>query len=202
MRRTAQRGTLEPGPQLPGRPNTRKWLIGCAVAFAAFLVFCVGTAYIGAWYAQRQMNKMIGDFQQKGFQQVKGQQINVTQPITGKTLYFGQVVKIDADSATDLAIFAQQADINGKVNGTLYFRGQTLNVAKGASVTGDLDVLGQVINLYGTVGGQVKGRYQQLNNQGTVGGAARPSLESTGLESTGVAPAAPATVQSTAVQST
>ncbi len=90
--------------------------------------------------------------------------IEETQPIDSSRVYTAQVVIIRDDVEADIAIMSQSAEIHGTVNGDIDFLGQVLIIQSNAVVTWDVRVeMGQLIQVQGTVEGEVTGSYQILD---------------------------------------
>ena len=78
--------------------------------------------------------------------------------ITDKRVFSSQVVRLDVDCSTDLAVFAQSCTIEGEVHGDLYFGGQHLEISRNATVYGSIHIIGaQVASISGTVKGDITG---------------------------------------------
>jgi hypothetical protein len=146
-----------------------KCLIGCGIGCLVLIILSglilgVG-GYFGYKYVIGKVNTWSKEFEDMGFEKVKGQIIEIANDVNVPTLYMGQTVKIMGDCKKDIAIIAQTAEIHGKVDGTVYFRGQVLVIQPRAVIEGDLDVKAQSIEIYGQVKGQIKGSYQTLENK-------------------------------------
>jgi hypothetical protein len=148
-----------------------KTAIGCgAVAFLLMVVICGGIVWVGYLAvdkAQEVVQQVIQElekqteafavrFEAQGFDRVKGQMVEVTKDVERPTVYTAQVFRLEADSAADLAVMAQVAEINGTINGDLHFLGQSLTIHPDAVITGNLHVqMAQVVDNRGTVEGEV-----------------------------------------------
>jgi len=153
-----------PHTQLQNPKKKSKWALGCGIGCAVIIVLVIGGSIGGYFYVKGKLKAVTSEFTKLGFQAKEmAQIIDERDPISKKTLYIGQVVKIFSDSSTDIAIVAQTAEIHGKINGNVYFRGQVLTILPKGEVTGDVDVWAQVVKNQGKIGGQVKGTYQVLN---------------------------------------
>jgi len=149
-----------------GMSATTKWLLGCGCGCGGLVVLFIA-ACIGGWmYGMSYVNGIVEELESKGFNKVRMQQVVVVgEPAKDKDLYVGQVVKITNGAEGDLAIVAQIAEISGKVNGKVYFRGQILKVMPGAEITNGLDVKAQIINDRGSIKGDITGTYQSKTDQ-------------------------------------
>jgi hypothetical protein len=150
----------------PPRSTRRRWWLGCGCGCLILLLLAL-LALAGVATLWRYMQAYAEEVRAMGFEQcVTGQEIQAMQPVTGQTLLWGQFVKIDAGSTTNVAIIAQEATIDGTINGDVYFFGQYLTIGPGATVKGDVHVkIAQRIYLYGSVEGEIEGTYQTLNRQ-------------------------------------
>ena len=78
--------------------------------------------------------------------------------ISEKRVFSSQVVRLNIDCSTDLAVFAQSCTIEGEVHGDLYFGGQHLDLSRNATVHGSIHIIGaQVASISGTVKGDITG---------------------------------------------
>ena len=156
------------GPHVmePKRSGARKWLIGCGIGCLVLIIILIVAGYFGFKAGMKMVNQMTKEFEDQGFKKVMGQQINVSGQVTEKTLYVGQVVKMTGTCTTDMAIFAQMAEIDGKIDGTLYFRGQVLTIGPKAEIMKDLDLWAQMATVNGTVHGKILGTYQTSTGKG------------------------------------
>ena len=146
-----------------GMSTGAKWGIGCGCGCLVMVVLIVVGVVFGVRFAKNKVAGMTQDLKQHGFEkEVKGQAIDVTDEITEPILYAGQVVKILGNCTTNLAILAQVAEIHGRVDGKVYFRGQILTIQPNAVLMNGLDVTAQVIQNYGTINGEITGVYQSI----------------------------------------
>lgn len=150
-------------PPSSGRSIVVGLLVGCATLLViAGVLACGGLLFLG-WKGYGQLDKFAGPFQARGYERVQGQVIEVSQPVSKPTVYVAQVVKLNADADADLAVMAQVAEIAATVHGDIDFLGQTLVVKPNGVVHGDIRVQGaQVIDVKGTVDGEIAGSYQIL----------------------------------------
>jgi len=99
-----------------------------------------------------------------GFEKVaSGQMLDMAEPVTEPILLKGQMVRIMAGSTTNLAVLAQACEVNGRIEGTLYFRGQVLTVNPGAVITGGVNAHAQALVNHGTIKGGITGKHQALS---------------------------------------
>lgn len=157
--------------QPQGLSSGAKTAIGCAaVAFVVMTLICGGIVWVGYLAVdkagevfqqvvkelEKQTEAFAARFEAEGYERVRGQVVKVTTDVEKPTVYTVQVFELDADSAADLAVMAQVAEIKGTIDGDLHFLGQTLTIHPDAVITGDLHVqLAQVIDNRGTVQGEI-----------------------------------------------
>ena len=157
--------------QPQGLSSGAKMAIGCAaVAFVFMALVCGGIVWVGYLAVdkaqvlveqvikemEKQVEAFAVRFEAQGYERVKGQVVEVTKDIERPTVYTVQVFKLEADSAADLAVMAQVAEINGTIDGDLHFLGQSLTIHPDAVITGDLHVqMAQVVDNRGSVEGEV-----------------------------------------------
>ena len=150
------------------RKSSRKkrWLWGCGGGCLVVVLVFAGLCLWGVSFVKGKFNEMTAELEQMGFERRQtAQTVEVRESIEGKPLYVAQMVKILADAPGDVAIVAQMAEIHGKIDGTLYFRGQMLTIMANAEITGDVNVKAQAVRNLGKVGGNVTGAYQTLQNE-------------------------------------
>lgn len=149
-----------------GMSTGAKWGIGCGIGCLTLIIIIAIVAFIGFKFVKGKVESMTRELKQLGFENVvKGQVLEVRKEITEPTLYIGQVVKIFGNCKTDLAIIAQMAEIHGKVDGKVYFRGQVLVIQPKAELLKDLDVMAQMILKHGKVSGEITGQYQAIDDK-------------------------------------
>jgi hypothetical protein len=167
--------------QPQGLSGGAKVAIGCgAVAFLFMVVICGGIVWMWAIVLDRapaviqqaeeaalrvmkeaeklamQSEAFAERFEAEGYVRVTGQVLAVTQDIEQPTVYTVQVFQLNADSAADLAVAAQVAEIHGRIDGDLHFLGQSLIIHPDAVITGNLHVqTAEVVDNRGTVEGEV-----------------------------------------------
>jgi hypothetical protein len=128
-----------------------------------FVLLAVVGIVIGAFYVKNLITDYEAELKHSGFEQVvQSTAVTITDPITEPLLLKGQAVKIMADCSTNLAVLAQVCEVYGKIDGTLYFRGQILTIQPGAEILGGMDVKAQVLQNYGRVEGDVIGEFQLI----------------------------------------
>ena len=106
-----------------------RWLVGCAaVLFGGMLL--LGIAGYSGWnYFMGKVDTWAQEFEDQGFNRVSDMQMQeITGQVDEKNLYVGQMVRLRGKITQDVAIIAQLATIYGEVEGTVYFRGQSLHV--------------------------------------------------------------------------
>jgi hypothetical protein len=190
-------GTPQAAPQMPQTPgqsippapqkrsNAWKWLAGCGCGCLIIIALVMGASFFGVKKVvdkiKEAAEKVTAEFVDQGYKRVGtgtgiGQVIEVTEDVSEKTVYIAQVVKIMGTCHDDIAIVAQQAEIHGTVEGNVSFFGQVLVVQPSAVIKKNLDSkFAQVIQVYGSVEGQITGNYQQL--QDSRQGQTQPSPE-------------------------
>ena len=150
------------------RKSSRKklWLWGCGGGCLVVILVVAALSLWGYFFVKGKLNEMTAELEQMGFERrATAQAVDVRGNIEGRPMYVGQIVKVFSDAPGDVAIVAQVAEIHGKINGTLYFRGQVLTIMAKAEITGDVNVKAQVIRNLGKIGGNVTGTYQALQNE-------------------------------------
>jgi hypothetical protein len=151
-----------------GMSTGAKWGIGCGIGCLTLIIIIAIAAFIGFRYVKGKVESITQELKQIGFEkEVKGQMLEVRDDITEPTIYIGQGVKILGNCKTDLAIIAQMAEIHGKVDGKVYFRGQVLVIQPKAELLNGLDVTAQVIQKHGKVNGKITGKYQAIDDDKT-----------------------------------
>ena len=149
-----------------GMSTGAKWGTGCGIGCLTLIVIIAVVGFIGFRFAKGKLGAMTQEMEELGFENVVKQQvIEVRDEITEPTLYMGQMVKILGNCTTNLAIIAQAAEIHGKVDGKVYFRGQMLTIQPTAELLNGLDVTAQAIQKYGKVHGEIAGQYQALDDK-------------------------------------
>ena len=155
-------------PNLPkqGMSTGAKWGLGCGIGCLTLILIAAIAGFAGYRFLMRCVDTMTQELRQRGFEKVvKGQAIVVKDEITEPTLYLGQAVKILGDCKTNLAIIAQLAEIHGRVDGKVYFRGQMLTIQPKAELLNGLDITAQVLQKYGKITGGITGKYQTISDQ-------------------------------------
>jgi len=152
-------------PAKKGMSTGAKWGVGCGIGCLTLVVIIGVASFFIYRFAMGKLDEMTQEMTELGFENVVTQQvIEVTTEITEPTLYLGQVVKILADCSTNLAVIAQIAEIHGKVEGKVYFRGQVLTIQPNGELMNGLDVLAQGVQNLGTINGEITGQYQEINS--------------------------------------
>ena len=140
-----------------------KVAIGCGSGCLILIVLVLIVVGAGAFYVKKLMTQYETELKGYGFEKVQsGQMIDITEPITEPTLLKAQIVTLDADCPVDLAVMAQVCEVNGRIDGKLYFRGQVLMLNAGSEVTGGVDAKAQVVQNAGTVSGGISGEFQLI----------------------------------------
>ncbi|MBN1788814.1 MAG: hypothetical protein JW806_10545 [Sedimentisphaerales bacterium] len=161
----------QPQPQVViQQKNTgARCLIGCGIGCLILIILMVLVTGIGGYfgykYVMGKVNAWTQEFENMGFEKVKGQIIEVAEDVNAPKLYLGQTVKIMGNCEKDVAIISQIAEIHSNVKGTVYFRGQSIIIQPGAVIEGDLDIVAQTVEVYGQVKGDIKGEYQVMEDK-------------------------------------
>ena len=153
--------------QKKGMSTGAKVGIACGIGCLVIIIGIIIASFLGYRFFMGKVDEMTAEFKEIGFEtEVKGQAIEVTEEINEPTIFIGQSVIIIGDCKTDMAIIAQMADIYGKVEGKVYFRGQMISIQRGAELLNGLDVKAQVVTNYGKIDGEITGEYQAIDNKG------------------------------------
>ena len=149
-----------------GMSTGAKWGTGCGMGCLTVIIIIAVLAFIGFRVANAKLEEVTLEMKEFGFENVvKQQMIEVGDEITEPTLYMGQMVKIIGNCSTNLAIVAQMAEIHGKVDGKVYFRGQMLTIQPEAELLNGLDVKAQVVQKYGKIHGDITGEGYVLDDK-------------------------------------
>lgn len=155
----------DPGPR-KGMRTGAKVGIGCGIGCLVVVILLAVGGFIVFKKVKSKIGQVKSELIELGFENVvRGQMLEVRDPITEHTLYMGQVVKIMSDSTGDVAVMAQSCEVHGKIKGKLYFRGQVLVVQPQAEIADGLDVIAQMIQNYGKIEGGITGTYQALQDE-------------------------------------
>ncbi len=148
----------------PGLSTGAKWGIGIGIGCLVLLLLIAAVGVIGYTFVKGKLQGFTTELKAHGFEKtIKGQVIEVKDPITEPAIYLGQVVKILGDCQTNLAIVAQMAEIHGRVQGKVYFRGQVLVIEPKAELLNGLDATAQVVQKLGKIQGETTGKYQMTD---------------------------------------
>jgi hypothetical protein len=147
---------------------TRRWRLaawsGVAFGGALFLFGLSAVATLQQHMRQWRFGMMdrSQEFRALGFENVvRGQALEIKDRIDTPTLYQASGVRIYGTCTTNLAIVARVAEIHGRVEGKLYFRGQKLVIMPNAEVVNGLDAWGAVFP-HGKIGGPVTGGHRMI----------------------------------------
>lgn len=154
-----------------GMSSGTKVVIGCgAVAFLTIALICGGFVLVGFRFAdnmkqiaeefveelQQHVEEFATRFEAQGYHRVTGQVVDISSDITQPTVYTVQVFTLNADAEASIAVMAQVAEINGRIDGDLHFYGQMLTIGPDAVITGNVHVeMAQTFENNGTVEGEV-----------------------------------------------
>ena len=150
-------------PAPPSKRGCRR--IACLGCLGVLLILGIA-AGAATWLIVSQIRTVLTRFEREGYKVVTQRIMDVREPITEPTLFFGQDVRVRKGGTRGLAFLCQSAEIDGRVEGNVHFVGQFLTVHPGAVLEKDLDVKGQVITVFGTVRGNITGTYQVLHRPG------------------------------------
>lgn len=149
-------------PPIVARKN-KGCCLGCSIGCLVALLLLGILGYLGGQFLYKQYQAVMERFEREGYHRVEGQVLEITEPPSEPTIYVGQVVRLHAGSTRGVAMVCQAGEIEGTVEGNVHFYGQMLTVHTNAHLMRDLNIVGQVANVYGQVDGEVKGSYQVLN---------------------------------------
>jgi hypothetical protein len=139
-------------------------LLGCGTIILFGVIAVVGLGIWGYSWGMKQLDQFATEYEAQGYERVTGQMIDVTSPVDKPQVYTAQVLTIRSDVNADLALMCQVVEIHGTVTGNIDFYGQVLTVKPDAVVNGNINVKGaQMIDVQGTINGEVTGSYQVLN---------------------------------------
>ncbi len=154
-------GNIVQNVEKKGMSTGAKWGLGCGIGCLTVIIIISIGIFMTVRFVKGKIDETASELKQLGFENiVKGQVLEITDKITEPTLYIGQVVKIMTDCDTDLAVIAQVCEIHGKVDGKVYFRGQTLIIQPYSELKNGLDIMAQALQKYGKIEGEITGKYQ------------------------------------------
>ncbi len=139
------------------------WLLWVLVALIGLAVLLALGGWAGFRYFVGKAEGYVEQFEAKGYKRFEARQSMVDQDFDEKRVYYGEYCRIRGDCSTDLALISQVAEVHGKVDGDLFFWGQTLLIKRDAVITGNLDApWAQFIVIDGRVDGEISGFYQMI----------------------------------------
>lgn len=136
--------------------------------FMALGLITVGIGIVALMViAGMQVDGVLRDFRQRhldqGYVEVDGRTITIGSPPSQATLIYAGHVTLPAGSDASLAIYGGDAVLEGRFNGDIAFLGDTLDLAPGAVIAGDLTLdVAKHVMLRGVVEGQVHGGADRL----------------------------------------
>ena len=140
-----------------------KVAIGCGSGCLGIILLAVAAVVVGTLYVKKIVSKYEMELKGYGFEEVtSGQMLNITQPVTDPILFKAQSIRIMSDCSTNMAVLAQVCEIDGTIEGKLYFRGQVLTINPGAEVLGGIDAQAQLLQNKGLVHGGITGKFQLI----------------------------------------
>ena len=140
----------------------RRWCAKCGVAAAA-----VGLGLLASWLVDHRSAVVVGPepdyaktFRALGFENlVRGASLEITEEVREPTIYQAAGVRIYGNCTTNLAIVAKIAEIHGRVEGKVYFRGGKITIMPQAELAGGIDSSGQVVRR-GVIRSRDSGRWK------------------------------------------
>ena len=113
--------------------------------------------------------KIIEEYETRGYEHILSQSRNETETITNDRLYTCQILDLEANAESNLAIVSQSATIRGYVKGDVDFFGQVLTIDKDAVIHGDVNLgFAQMVDVRGTIQGKLTGGYQVLKGKDNI----------------------------------
>lgn len=156
--------TTTPPPAKPGpvdytRNTNRFMAIGLVIVGVSMVALMV--------FAGLQVDGVLRDFRQRhldqGYIEVDGRTITIEEPPDHPSLIYAAHVTLAEGSHASLAIYGGDAVLEGRFEGDIAFLGDTLDLAPGAVITGDLTLdVAKHVTLRGMVNGQVHGGADRL----------------------------------------
>jgi hypothetical protein len=152
-----------PPPEKKGMSKGGKCCLGCGCGCLSIIVAIALVPLVGYKLMMNKADQYAAEFKAVGIEEVVQKVvIEVAEPAADATTYMGAMVSINADCPSDLAIVAPFAQITGKIDGKVYFRGQILMVMPGAELRGGLDIKARYLQNMGQIEGEIVGEYQTL----------------------------------------
>lgn len=133
----------------------------------------------GSYYATGQDITIDGTV--KGDLYCAGQTVRINGTVTGDVICAAQKITVNGVVGQDVRSAAQIVTITGQVGGTLTSFAQDVEIAKGATVGGDLNGAAQSVIVDGTINRDVALASQKLAISGLVEGSAIVDVESLSL---------------------
>ncbi len=140
-----------------------QWSVVPGAAFLALSVALIWSAYTTFYeeMGRRSQPDLSQYFKTLGFETVvNGGAIEIKDRVEVPTLYQGSGVRLYGTCTTNLAIVARLAEIRGRVEGKLYFRGWKLVIMPNAEVVGGIDANCGTVYRLGKVSGPITGRHR------------------------------------------
>ncbi len=139
------------------------WLLWVVLALIGLAALLAVGGWAGFRYFAGRAEGHVEQFEAKGYKKFGARQSIVDEDFDEKRVYYGEYCRIRGDCSTDLALVSQVAEVHGKVDGDLFFWGQTLLLKRDAVITGNLDApWAQFIVIDGRVDGEISGFYQMI----------------------------------------
>lgn len=146
--------------------RVRPFFRGCAVGCLT-IVLLMALGMFGAYRALRGRYPSLTErLRDQGYEVVRGQFLDIAEPVSARTVFLGQHVRILAGSRRGIAILAQTAEIHGTVEGNVYFWGQEITIAADAELKHHLHVTADRVIKKGRIEGEVRGYYRELKAAG------------------------------------
>jgi hypothetical protein len=152
-------------------PQKKTCFLGCGLGLLGISICVLGMVWLGTYMLKKSIEKEIHGLEAKGFHtsikitdysELFEQSCILKDSIPDKTLLVGKRVCINGTAEGDIAIVAADAEINGLVKGTLFFRGQRLHIGSEGIIEKGLNVEAQLLLLEGQVKGEIVGAQQEL----------------------------------------
>lgn len=97
-----------------------------------------------------------------------GQQVEINGSINGDIICAGQYVNINGPVSGDIRVAGQMVNVENSVSGNISSVAQTFTIAKNASISGEVGVGAQSINLAGTIMKSVYGGGETVSVSGKI----------------------------------
>ena len=117
-----------------------------------------------------QFDKLTKQYEEEGFERVISS-ATTSKTFKENTMFTGQYLHLDTNCEGDIAIFSQDAVLNGEVKGKVDFFGQRITIGEGAVIHGDVNLKSaQQVNVNGKVKGSLTGVFQTIVGKNNIEG--------------------------------